>query len=84
MKLQNNFTTIEQGKRLLGLGLPATSADCYWQCRCSYIDEKWGYECYIGEKAAIKHNLYSYRNDYTIPCWSVGRLIEIMKICAKN
>ena len=29
MKLQNNFTTPEQSKRLLELGVPADSADCY-------------------------------------------------------
>lgn len=27
-KLQNNFTTPEQSKRLLELGVPADSADC--------------------------------------------------------
>lgn len=29
-KLQNNFTTPEQSKRLLELGVPADSADCFW------------------------------------------------------
>ena len=43
VKLQNNFTTPEQSKRLLELGVPADSADCI--------------------------------------CWSVGRLMEICKIC---
>ena len=28
-KLQSNFTTSEQSKRLLELGVPADSADCY-------------------------------------------------------
>ena len=30
-KLQNNFTTPEQSKRLLELGVPAWTADCYYQ-----------------------------------------------------
>ena len=30
-KLQNNFTTQEQSKRLLELGVPAWTADCYYQ-----------------------------------------------------
>ena len=30
IKLQNNFTTPEQSKWLLELGLPADSADCYF------------------------------------------------------
>ena len=29
-KLQNNFTTPEQSKRLLELGVPAWTADCYY------------------------------------------------------
>jgi hypothetical protein len=29
-KLQNNYTTIEQSKRLLELGVPAWTADCYY------------------------------------------------------
>lgn len=31
MKLQNNFTSVEQRKRLLELGVPADSADMWWQ-----------------------------------------------------
>lgn len=29
-KLQNNYTTPKQSKRLLELGVPADSADCYY------------------------------------------------------
>lgn len=32
-KLQNNFTTSEQSKRLLELGIPTNSADCYYNDR---------------------------------------------------
>lgn len=76
-KLQSNFTTVEQSKRLLKLGVPADSADCYW------FDER--------DLMFLKDELYSEEakdgewvraTDYA-PCWSVGRLIEIMKICAK-
>jgi hypothetical protein len=31
MKLQNNFTTTEQSRRLLELGVPAWTADCYYK-----------------------------------------------------
>lgn len=79
-QLQNNFTTPEQSKRLLELGVPADSADCYWQFQSDTLTESWGYRCHIGTSPAIKNNLYSYRNGYTIPCWSVGRLIEILEI----
>lgn len=75
--LQNNFTTPEQSKRLLELGVPADSADCYYEKNASLSGE-WEYEPCIGECVAIKQNLFSYRNGYIIPCWSVGRLVEII------
>ena len=81
MTLQNNFTTPEQSKRLLKLGVPADSADCHWQYRSDTIAENWGYRCYIGTSPAIKYNLFSFRHGDTIPCWSVGRLMGIYAIC---
>lgn len=71
-KLQQNFTTPEQSKRLLELGLPADSADCYHNR--------------IAEKPYILSMPYSYCNwddkdNPPLPCWSVGRLIEIFEIC---
>jgi len=70
-KLQNNFTTPEQSKRLLELGVPKDSADCYYTA--------------YGLISVIMLNI----NDTSFlcevgctPCWSVGRLIEIMNICS--
>ena len=73
-KLQNNFTTPEQSKRLLELGVPADSADCYWFDERDIMflkDELYSDEAKDGEWVRA--------TDYT-PCWSVGRLIEIMNI----
>lgn len=78
--LHNNFTTPEQSKRLLELGVPADSADCHYK-KPDNLTEKWEYQCYIGECIAIKQNLFSYRNGYIIPCWTFGRLMEIFDIC---
>lgn len=69
-KLQNNFTTIEQSKRLLELGVPAWTADFFYPTKKSdmpiiIVDIKVGW------------NL-----KYAIPCWSVGRLMEIYGICS--
>jgi len=79
MKLQNNFTTPEQSKRLLELGLPADSADC-----CFVLDGK----DEIIDRLCVEFRLqelekenYIYDDFYNIPCWSVGRLIEILKRC---
>lgn len=70
--LQSNFTTPEQSKRLLELGLPSWTADCYFRLDLySYKTEM----CFTKEDNILHH--------YT-PCWSVGRLIEIAKICSKS
>lgn len=67
-KLQNNFTTPEQSKRLLELGVPANSADCY-------LDHK---RPYIIQDEEI-YNLIKLGS--ILPCWSVGELMRIYAIC---
>ena len=67
-KLQRNFTTPEQSKRLLELGVPADSADMYYT-RTNPIP-----------KVYIEGTT---RHAYHTPCWSVGRLIEIYLLCAE-
>lgn len=66
-KLQNNFTTPEQSKRLLELGVPANSGDCYYdqyQILNFRTELDYGYDFFE-------------LNFRFIPCWSVGRLIEL-------
>lgn len=68
-ELQNDCTTPGQSKRLLGLGVPADSANHYY-----------------GKDGKI-HNIDGeipcslLWADGLVPCWSVGRLIEIMQVC---
>lgn len=75
-KLQNNFTTPEQSKRLLELGVPADSADCYinWYIKSAHqLPSDYTYtEFYEFHKKAGR---------IIQPCWSAGRLIEIYEIC---
>jgi hypothetical protein len=77
-KLQSNFTTPEQSKRLLELGVPMNSANCYitWKLdhtpKVNVLDN----ETYL--------ELIDHMSQITIPCWSVGRLIEILKECTNN
>lgn len=77
-KLQNNYTTPEQSKRLLELGVPAWTADCYYydmfdkHIKVSYIDADKDYKWDLENEYAPK------------PCWSVGRLIEIYKIVGEE
>lgn len=69
-QLQNNFTTVEQSKRLLELGVPANSADCY------YFKEIYS----IGVRdfwQRQQDDFFEFFKETYIPCWSVGRLIEI-------
>ena len=72
-KLQNNFTTPEQSKRLLELGVPADSSDCYYDKSINPT------------KVHIKQSKEEYSKHwnclYTTPCWSVGQLIKMWEIC---
>ena len=66
-----NYTSIEQSKKLLELGLSPKSADM----------------CYLNDGTAAKVDANSYNiavqlwKDYYVeitPCWSVGALLEVM------
>ena len=66
--LQNNFTTPEQSKQLLELGVPAYSADCYYSQTYRTI--------VITDEQIDKKEFYK----AILPIWSVGRLMEIYVI----
>lgn len=70
--LQNNFTTPEQSKQLLELGVPIDSADMYYKhtMLTPYI---------LSDR--VLFSVYSKVEDI-VPCWSVGRLIEICLKCS--
>ena len=78
-KLQNDFTTPEQAKRLLELGVPADSADCF------YDKHFFGgniVQTRMYREWSKRHDLFSgIFRDIITPCWSVGRLIEIYELC---
>ena len=71
--LQNNFTTPEQSKRLLELGVPKDSADCYINTNGNTIN--------VIPEESPKYSEYCRSLTYLVPCWSLGRLIEIYNIC---
>lgn len=78
--LQRNFTTPEQSKRLLELGVPADSADCYLNSdSVIMLNGKTFQENYNEDLDLARLHLIEY--PHYVPCWSVGRLVEIMKIC---
>ena len=82
--LQNDFTTPEQSKRLLELGMPEDSANlCYrFYTDLSGDTIMWDAPSVITENQHIEwsHKLTSGDTAY-LPCWSVGRLIEIICNC---
>ena len=69
-QLQNNYTTPEQSKLLLELGVPADSADLYYQDYGSIPMVVWT----LTQPRDLRRGILK-------PCWSVGRLIEIALIC---
>lgn len=73
-KLQNNYTTPEQSKKLLKLGVPADSADCIYYGKGLSPSTLLGYNGNQFLYSEIKES------EDCIPCWSVGRLIEILEI----
>lgn len=79
-ELQNNYTTVEQSKRLLELGLPADSADLIIEPGC---DVKTTIPYWTDFTTWCQNNNSDGIIDYEkiMPCWSVGRLIEIIDNC---
>lgn len=87
-KLQNNFTTPEQSNRLLELGVPADSADCFYShyiktyAHSEYTEILWHRPRFITEDNIPNWNARLMDGTQTyLPCWSIGRLIEVMTIC---
>lgn len=80
-QLQNDFTTPEQSKSLLRLGVPADSANY------AYMRNEMGNMCrvFINRPYTIySENVKRLLDRETFPCWSVGRLIEITFECDKR
>ena len=77
--LQNNFTTPEQSKRLLELGVPEWTADCFHPTDLQQNLIEDATPTIITYKLDT-HEIVWYEV-YGFPCWSVGRLMAIFAIC---
>lgn len=77
-KLQNVFTTPEQSKRLLELGVPADSANLFYsKFECETFENR-PILCYDKKYSDIVPS--GYEKNY-LPCWSVDRLMKVFAIC---
>lgn len=91
--MKNNFTTFEQSKRLIELGVPVDSADCV-----GYIVDKSDIFNEYFRRGETRITAINPRHTYTqvttlkcgevwidepFPCWSVGRLIDIINNSTK-
>lgn len=91
--MKNNFTSFEQSKRLIELGVPVDSADCV-----GYIVDKSDIFNEYFKKGETRITAINPRHTYTqvttlkcgetwldepFPCWSVGRLIDIINNSTK-
>lgn len=81
-KLQNNYTTPEQSKRLLELGLPADSADCYYLRE--HEDKVYLFQNQKESDNCISKIRLRIGLGHAMPCWSAGRLLEIYEICTQR
>lgn len=71
IQFQKGYTTPEQSKKLLTLGVPIDSADMYYKhiMLTPYILSD-----------GVLFSVYSKVED-VIPCWSNSRLMEIITLC---
>lgn len=87
-KLQSNYTTPKQSKRLLELGVPKDSADCIAHIVDNSIDLHEDFFLKGDARISVINQRHTYTKVTTLedneawldepyPCWSVGRLIEL-------
>ena len=81
-KFQPIYTSIEQSKMLLELGLPKNSADCYYRNYAKQGEPRADVRFVLNGYDIITtiESCYSTLTEIT-PCWSVSRLIDIYKTC---
>lgn len=78
---QLNYTTPEQSKRLLELGVPAGSADCYYTQEEIEGNMYW-FDLHVKREYQPHTSLHASTIwGEILPCWSVGQLMEIFETC---
>lgn len=77
IKMKNNFTNPEQSKKLLDIGIPVDSADCALVRNLYFPIGEYEIKVLDGKYSRFieMHDTWE-----ILPCWSVGRIEEIIKI----
>lgn len=71
-----HYTTLEQSKKLVELGLSLDTADMFYNeepdeyCPKGIVDTKY--------PMVLREGQNHYLKEYGIPCWSLGALLEVM------
>ncbi len=69
---------INQSKKLIEI-LPLESADMTWEQVTNSLTKDFTWKPTMGLDSAIKYNLFSYRNGYVLPCWSLAALLDVLE-----
>lgn len=82
MERKGLYTTYSQSEKLLEIGLPADSSDCF------RVKSEWSEEAIpqvLDKKFSEQKEQYDggffFRTIPIVPCWSVGRLLQIIMQC---
>lgn len=66
------WTTIDEAKRLVAAQVDLNSADM------SYVGGPFTWTLSAVPSIAVKNNLFSFRQGYEWPCWSLGALLQLI------
>lgn len=66
------WTTIDEAKRLMAANVDLKSADM------SYVEWPSGWTLSTSPSLAVQKKLFSFRQGYELPCWSLGALLDLL------
>lgn len=84
MEQRNEYTTLEQAKQLMEVGLDPKTADMYLAKKYDRHTGDNYWEANLGPSPAIRYNLFSFRNGYILPCWSFAALFRLLPVIDRD
>lgn len=75
-----NYTSVEQSKKLVELGLDKDSADMIYIWHCSSDNPEWRFDDDMAPMNLAKKKIseLDHAPEHTLPAWSVGQLISML------